>query len=83
VTRPLGDVTFVDKPERKGSHGHNADLPDLHAMFVAWGVGIQQGSQLGEIDNLSVGPTIAKLLCIAMPDVEGKPLAAAPAPIAN
>jgi predicted AlkP superfamily pyrophosphatase or phosphodiesterase len=78
-----GDVTFVDKPERKGSHGHNADIPDLHAMFVGWGAGIKPGAQLGEIDNLSVAPTIANLLGIPMPDVDGKPLTTALAPDQN
>jgi predicted AlkP superfamily pyrophosphatase or phosphodiesterase len=62
------------KPERKGSHGHNADLPDLHAMFVASGLGIKPGVELGDIDNRDVAPTLAKLLGIDMPGVEGKPL---------
>jgi hypothetical protein len=75
-----GDVTFVDKPERKGSHGHNADIHDLHATFVAWGAGIKPGVQLGEIDNKSVAPTIAKLLNVPRPDVDGQPLFAMLAP---
>ena len=57
----------------KGSHGHDANLPDLHAVFVAWGTGIKPGVNLGDIDNRSVAPTIAKLLGIEMPGVEGKP----------
>jgi predicted AlkP superfamily pyrophosphatase or phosphodiesterase len=78
-----GDVTFVDKPERKGSHGHNADLPDLHAMFVAWGAGMQHGAPIGEIENTSVAPTIAKLLNFSMTDVDSQPLTAALAPAKN
>ena len=72
-----GALPFNAKPERKGSHGHEAELPDLHATFVAWGVGIKPGAQLGEIQNIDVAPTIAKLLNIPMPDVDGKPLTAA------
>jgi predicted AlkP superfamily pyrophosphatase or phosphodiesterase len=72
-----GELPFNEKPERKGSHGHDADLPDLHATFVAWGVGIKPGTQLGEISNLSVAPTIAKLLGLTLPNAEGQPLAAA------
>lgn len=69
-----GQLPFQEKPERKGSHGHNAELSDLHATFVAWGVGINAGEQLGEIDNRSVAPTIARLLDIELPNVEGEPL---------
>jgi len=30
-----GELSFDDKPERKGSHGHDPELPELHATFVA------------------------------------------------
>jgi predicted AlkP superfamily pyrophosphatase or phosphodiesterase len=68
-----GQLPFVDKPERLGSHGHDASLPDLHATFVACGVGIKPGTKLGEIENTSVAPTLAKLLKVSLP-VESKPL---------
>jgi predicted AlkP superfamily pyrophosphatase or phosphodiesterase len=71
-----GDLPFSDKPERKGSHGHNPALPHLHAIFVAWGDGIKPGVELGEISNLSVAPTIATLLGLTIPNAEGKPLEA-------
>ena len=69
-----GDLPFNEKPERKGSHGHNPALPHLHAIFVAWGAGIKPGVKLGEISSLSVAPTIATLLGLTIPNVEGKPL---------
>jgi predicted AlkP superfamily pyrophosphatase or phosphodiesterase len=72
-----GELPFNEKPERKGSHGHDASLPDLHATFIAWGVGIKSGAQLGVISNLSVAPTIARLLGLSLPNVEGRPLATA------
>jgi predicted AlkP superfamily pyrophosphatase or phosphodiesterase len=75
-----GTLPFDDKPERKGSHGHDAGLPELHATFVACGSGIRRGVNLGEISNESVAPTIARLLGIEMPNVDGKPLDAALAP---
>jgi predicted AlkP superfamily pyrophosphatase or phosphodiesterase len=71
-----GELPFNDKPERKGSHGHDPNLPDLHATFVAWGAGIKPGAKLGEISNLDVAPTIAKLLGLSIPNVEGKVLKA-------
>jgi predicted AlkP superfamily pyrophosphatase or phosphodiesterase len=72
-----GALEFVDKPERRGSHGHDPHLPDLHGLFVAWGSGIKPGVRLGEIRNTAVAPTIAALLGIRMPDTDGRPLAAA------
>ncbi|HEX3600325.1 MAG TPA: ectonucleotide pyrophosphatase/phosphodiesterase [Lacipirellulaceae bacterium] len=69
-----GSIPVDTKPERKGSHGHDSHFPDLHAMCVAWGDGIKPGVNLGDIDNRSVAPTIAKLLGIEIPNVEGKPL---------
>lgn len=70
-----GALTFVEKPERKGSHGHDASLPDLHATFVAWGAGVKAGARAGEISNTDVAPTVAKLLGVAMPGVDGRPVA--------
>jgi predicted AlkP superfamily pyrophosphatase or phosphodiesterase len=69
-----GSLPYEEKPERKGTHGHDPNLPDLHATFVAWGAGIKHGAKLGEISNLSVAPTIAKLLGLTIPNAEGKPL---------
>jgi predicted AlkP superfamily pyrophosphatase or phosphodiesterase len=70
----FGDTAAGGKTEHKGSHGHDSHLPELHAMFVASGDGIKPGTNLGEIDNRSVAPTIAKLLGIEMPTADGKPL---------
>ena len=72
-----GDLPFIEKPERGGSHGHDPNLPNLHAVFVAWGAGIRPGVKLEEISNLDVAPTIAKLLGFSLPHADGKPLSAA------
>ena len=69
-----GDVPFEEKPERRGSHGHNPEIPELHATFVACGKGIKPGTTLGEIENVSVAPTIAKLLHIQLPEKTAQPL---------
>ncbi len=71
-----GSLPFIEKPERKGSHGHDSNLPDLHATFVIWGMGIKPGVKMGEISNIDVAPTIAKLLGIELPNPDGKPLTA-------
>lgn len=69
-----GTIPTETKGERRGSHGHDANFPDLRAMFIASGAGIRPGVQLGDIDNRDVAPTIARLLELDMPGVEGKPL---------
>jgi predicted AlkP superfamily pyrophosphatase or phosphodiesterase len=69
-----GTVPTETKGERRGSHGHDANLPDLRAVFIASGAGIRPGVELGPIDNRDVAPTIARLLGLEMPGVEGKPL---------
>jgi predicted AlkP superfamily pyrophosphatase or phosphodiesterase len=67
-----GQLPFSEKPERKGSHGHDTDLPNLRAVFVAWGTGIESGKKLGLISNTAVAPTIARLLGFEMANVEGE-----------
>ncbi len=42
-----GEASVVEKPEIKGSHGHDENLPELHAIFVAWGRGIKAGGPIG------------------------------------
>ena len=69
-----GQLPFNEKPERKGSHGHDPSIPDLHATFVAWGAGIKPGVKLGEIKNIDVAPTIAELLNLEFSGTDGKPL---------
>jgi predicted AlkP superfamily pyrophosphatase or phosphodiesterase len=58
----------------KGSHGHHPDPAYMHATFVAAGTGIKAGTQLGLIHNVDVAPTIAKLMGLAMKDVDGRVL---------
>jgi predicted AlkP superfamily pyrophosphatase or phosphodiesterase len=69
-----GDLPFQEKPERKGTHGHDPNLPELHASFIAWGAGIKPGVKVGEISNTQVTPTIAKLMGLEMSNLDGKPL---------
>jgi predicted AlkP superfamily pyrophosphatase or phosphodiesterase len=69
-----GTIPTETKGERRGSHGHDANLPDLRAVFIASGAGIKPGTRLGDIDNRSVAPTIARLLGVEIPGAEGKPL---------
>jgi hypothetical protein len=70
----FGDTAAGGKKEIKGSHGYDSHLPDMRAVFVACGAGIQPGAKLGVINNTSVAPTVASLLNLEIPNAEGKPL---------
>jgi len=71
-----GELPFTEKPERKGTHGHDPNLPELHASFIAWGAGIKPGAKVGEIANTQVTPTIAKVMGLEMSNLDGKPITA-------
>lgn len=58
-----------------GAHGYLHDDPYMQAIFIASGRGIRKGVALADISNLDVAPTVARLLGVALPDTEGKPLA--------
>ena len=57
-----------------GSHGYLNTETDMRAIFIAAGAGIKPGTKLGVIENLSVAPTIARLLGLEMKDITGKRL---------
>lgn len=54
-----------------GTHGYLNSDPQMQAIFLAWGVGIPRGIQLGSITNRDVAPTIAKLLGLALDTAQG------------
>jgi predicted AlkP superfamily pyrophosphatase or phosphodiesterase len=66
-------ITNVD-PAR-GGHGYLNTDPDMQALFIASGAHVRRGVQLGAISNLSVAPTIAKLLGVSLPAATQPPLA--------
>jgi predicted AlkP superfamily pyrophosphatase or phosphodiesterase len=57
-----------------GNHGYISTDPEMNAIFIAWGYGIQSGRQLGLIDNVDVAPTIAGLLGLKMEGIAGREL---------
>ena len=69
-----GQIPVREKSERRGTHGHDPLEPDLHAIFVAWGAGIKCGARLGDIKNVDVAPTIARILQVDLPKAEDKAL---------
>jgi predicted AlkP superfamily pyrophosphatase or phosphodiesterase len=61
-------------PKYRGTHGQRPDVPGNAAFFMATGAGITPGAQPGAIQSRDVAPTLAALLAVPMPDVEGRVL---------
>jgi predicted AlkP superfamily pyrophosphatase or phosphodiesterase len=57
-----------------GTHGYLPEEPELVAACVMWGAGVKPGTKLGTMSITDVAPTIAKILGVALPTAEGKPL---------
>jgi len=69
-----GDEVLVVNEGTPGTHGFLSTNPRMNAVFVAAGAGIRSKTRIGVIENVSVAPTIAKLLGVSLPDADGKPL---------
>ena len=61
-------------PKYRGTHGQRPEAPGNAAFFLASGAGIRRGAKLARIQSRDVAPTLATLLGVAMPDVEGHAL---------
>jgi predicted AlkP superfamily pyrophosphatase or phosphodiesterase len=57
-----------------GAHGYLNTDPDMDAILAAWGMGIRRGVHTGPKPNVDVAATIARLLGVEFPSIEGKPL---------
>jgi predicted AlkP superfamily pyrophosphatase or phosphodiesterase len=58
-------------PRYRGNHGYLPSHADNHAFFLAAGPGLGRGRRLVKLRSRDVAPTLAQVLGIAMPDVEG------------
>jgi predicted AlkP superfamily pyrophosphatase or phosphodiesterase len=70
----LARPAVADAGGHKGSHGHDPAPAYMHATFIAAGAGIKPGVKLQVIRNVDVAPTIAQLMGLSMPDVDGRVL---------
>ncbi len=57
-----------------GTHGYPNSDPELDGIFLASGYGIKAGTKLERVTNLDVAPTLAELLGVPLPNVEGRVL---------
>ncbi|WP_242123500.1 ectonucleotide pyrophosphatase/phosphodiesterase [Sphingobium sp. Sx8-8] len=62
----------------KGMHGYFPGPANLRSTFLIMGKGIPAGRKLGEIDMLSIAPTLARIMGFALPDAEVKSIDLAP-----
>jgi predicted AlkP superfamily pyrophosphatase or phosphodiesterase len=69
-----GDEIVGPSVNYGGTHGYNSSDPELDGIFLASGAGIKKGVKLARVRNLDVAPTIARLLDIPLPGVDGKVL---------
>ena len=69
-----GDQLVTRRKTLSGTHGYLPDQPDMLATCIVSGPGIKPGTKLGKIRSIDIAPTIARILGIALPTAEGKPL---------
>lgn len=56
------------------THGYLPDHPRMRPALVLSGNNIRKGQRIGVVQNLDVAPTIAEILGLEMPDLEGRVL---------
>jgi predicted AlkP superfamily pyrophosphatase or phosphodiesterase len=69
-----GDAITMPSVNYAGTHGYFNGDPDLDGIFIANGRGIKKGVLLERMANLDVAPTIAKLMGLKLPNVDGRVL---------
>jgi predicted AlkP superfamily pyrophosphatase or phosphodiesterase len=67
---------LVGPPRYRGNHGYLPAQPDNGAFLLAAGPGVARGRRLPSVRSRDVAPTLAHVLGLQMPDVEGRPLGA-------
>lgn len=69
-----GDLIVGPSINYGGTHGYSSNDPELDGIFIAQGAGIKKGVKLKRVRNLDVAPTIAHLLDVPLPNVDGRVL---------
>lgn len=69
-----GDAAVVPSVNYGGTHGYFNGDPELDGIFIASGHGIKKGVVLERMANLDVAPTMAKLMGLKMPKMDGRVL---------
>jgi predicted AlkP superfamily pyrophosphatase or phosphodiesterase len=69
-----GDNVTSPSENYNGTHGYLNTDPELDGIFIASGSGIKKGVLLAHMANIDVAPTIANLMGLHLPDVDGRVL---------
>lgn len=69
-----GDDVTAPSVNYGGTHGYFSGDPELDGIFIASGRGIKKGVVLDRMANLDVAPTMARLMGLKMPAVDGRAL---------
>jgi predicted AlkP superfamily pyrophosphatase or phosphodiesterase len=76
-TASIADRIVTDASEGGlGTHGYVSTDPELGAIFIASGRGIQPGVTLDSVNTIDLAPTMARLLGLELRDVDGTVLSA-------
>jgi predicted AlkP superfamily pyrophosphatase or phosphodiesterase len=62
----------VGPPRYRGNHGYLPSHADNAAFFLAAGPGLARGRRLEMVRSRDVAPTLAHVLGLAMPEIEGR-----------
>ena len=65
---------YISPTTKKGTHGYDAERPELRASFVAYGPAIVPGRIAAEVNLIDVAPTVARWLGLQLPGAQGRPL---------
>jgi len=74
VRAPLG-TAIVSRRSRDlaGFHGYDSRSPTMAGLLVARGRGVVPGTRLGRVSNLSIAPTVLRLLGLPVPETMAAP----------
>ncbi len=85
----IGDIILIPKlpkifnltgkPTNIGKHGFDNDMPDMQAVFYAWGPAFKEGMTIKSFENVHIYPLLAKILGLAYSHkIDGKEKVLAP-----
>ena len=75
VRAPVGTaIVSLLSRDLGGFHGYASSAPEMAGLLVARGRGVRPGTKLGRISNLSVAPTVLRLLGLPVPEAMGSPV---------
>lgn len=69
-----GDEVVIPAVNYAGTHGYPSSDPELDGIFIASGAGIRKGVVLDRVRNLDVAPTLAEIMGLQLPDIDGRVL---------